>query len=120
LRRRRIGTSDSEVVDLSAQKSDLTSVDTSLVCGVHDIEIVENVVDVLVPQYTGFGMSLQGLEHWQYQRAVNFLFMARAISIGIGVVYPDVCRLGRRRGVGIGVSVVCTHHDETYGSRHSK
>jgi hypothetical protein len=51
LRHRRIGTSDSEVVDLSAQKDDLpvdlTSVDTSFVCGVHVIEIVENLVDVL-------------------------------------------------------------------------
>jgi hypothetical protein len=68
LRHRRIGTSHSEVVDLSTQKDDLsvdlTSVDTSLVCGVHDIEIVENLVDVLFPQCTGFRVSLQGLEHW--------------------------------------------------------
>jgi hypothetical protein len=46
--------------------------------------------------------------------------MARAIPVGVGVVNPDVCRLGRRRGVGIGVSTVCTHHYETHGSRQSK
>jgi hypothetical protein len=60
--------SDSDVVDLSAQKDDLpvdrASVDTKLVCGVHDIEIVEDLVGVLYPQCTGFGVSLQGLEHW--------------------------------------------------------
>jgi hypothetical protein len=83
---------------------DLTSADTSLVCGVHDIEIVENLVDVLFPQCTGFGVSLQGLEHWKYQRAVNFLLMARAIPVGVGVANSDVCRLGRIRGVDIGVS----------------
>ncbi len=63
---RGIGTSDSQVVDLPAQKDDssvdFTSVDTSLVCGVQDIEIVENLVDVLFPQTTAFGVSLQGLE----------------------------------------------------------
>jgi hypothetical protein len=64
-----VGASNGEVVDLSAQEDDfpvdLTLVDTSLVCGVlYDIEIVENLVDVLFPQCTGFGVSLQGLEHW--------------------------------------------------------
>jgi hypothetical protein len=53
-------------------------------------------------------------------RAVNFLSMTRAMPIGVGVINPDVCRLGRRRGVGIGVSTVYTHHYETHGSRQSK
>ena len=30
------------------------------------------------------------------------------------------CRLGRRRGVSIGVGTVCTHYYETHGSRQSK
>jgi hypothetical protein len=68
VRHRGIGPSDSEVVELPAQKDDLsvnlTSVDTSLVCDVHDIEIVENHVDVLFQQCTGFGVALQGLERW--------------------------------------------------------
>jgi hypothetical protein len=28
--------------------------------------------------------------------------------------------MGRRRGVGIGVSAVCAHYDENHGSRRSK
>jgi hypothetical protein len=64
LRHRRIGTRDSEVVDLSVQKDDLPADLTSLVCGVHVIEIVENLVGVFFPQCTGFRMSLQGLEYW--------------------------------------------------------
>jgi hypothetical protein len=53
-----------EVVDLLTQKDDLpvdrTSADTSLVHGVHvhDIEVVEDLVDVIFPQSTGFGVSL--------------------------------------------------------------
>jgi hypothetical protein len=46
--------------------------------------------------------------------------MARVIPVRIGVVNPYVCRLGRRRVVGIGVSAVCTHHDEIHGSRQGK
>jgi hypothetical protein len=95
LRHRRIGTSDSEVFDLSAQRDDLsvdlTSVDASLMCGVHDIEVVENLVDVLSHSALASGCP----ECWEYQRAVNFLAMARAIPIGIGVINPDVCRLRR-------------------------
>jgi hypothetical protein len=59
---------DFDVVNVSAQNEDLpvnriylvdpTSVDTSLVRGVHDIEVVEDLVDVLFPQSTGFGLSL--------------------------------------------------------------
>jgi uncharacterized protein YggT (Ycf19 family) len=37
---------------------DLPSVDTSPMCGVHVIEIVEDLVDMLFPQSTGFGVSL--------------------------------------------------------------
>jgi hypothetical protein len=48
--RRKVEASDSGVVDLSAQKDDLpvdrTVVDASLVCGVRDIEVVEDLVDV--------------------------------------------------------------------------
>jgi hypothetical protein len=68
LRHRMVGASDSDVVDLSAQKDDLpidrTSVDNTLGCGVHDIVIEMDFVDVLFPQCTDFGVSLQGLEHW--------------------------------------------------------
>jgi hypothetical protein len=46
--------------------------------------------------------------------------MARAIPAGVGVVNAKVSRLGRRRGVGVGVSSVCAHHDETHSSRQSK
>jgi hypothetical protein len=59
---------DSNVVDLSAQKDDLpvdrTWEDTSLVHGVHDIELVNDLVGVLFLHNTGFGVSLQGLYHW--------------------------------------------------------
>jgi hypothetical protein len=65
LRDSRVGASDSGVVDLSAPKDDLTidciSVHTSLVCGVLEIEVVEDPVGALFPQITGFGLSLQGL-----------------------------------------------------------
>jgi hypothetical protein len=68
LRRSRVGASDSGVVGLSAQKDglpvDRTLVDASLVCGAHVIEVVEDLVDVLFTQSTGFMLSLQGLEHW--------------------------------------------------------
>jgi hypothetical protein len=61
-----VGASSSDVVDFSAQKDDLpvdrTLVDTSLVCVVHNNEVVENLVDVLFPQSTGFGVPVQGLE----------------------------------------------------------
>jgi hypothetical protein len=64
----RVGASDSHVVDLSTQKDDFpvdrTSVDTLFVRGVHDIEVVKDLVGVLFPQSTGFGVSLQGLDHW--------------------------------------------------------
>jgi hypothetical protein len=50
LRHSRVGTSDSDIVDLSAQKDELfvdrTPVDTSLLCGVHYIEVVEDPVEV--------------------------------------------------------------------------
>jgi hypothetical protein len=42
-----------------------------------------------------------------------------AIPVGVGIVNPNVCRLGRRRGVGVGVGAVCARHDETHGSRQS-
>lgn len=64
----RVGASDSDIVDLLAQKDDLpvdhTSVDTSLVYGVYDIEAVEDLVDVSFSQCTGLEVSLQGLERW--------------------------------------------------------
>jgi hypothetical protein len=126
LRHGMIGASDGDVVDLSVQKDDIpvhrtSSVDTSLICGVHDIEVVQDLAGVLCS--TGFGVSLkdlehllqtsgqlsgvclQGLEHWKHQRAVNFLSIAKAKPVGVVIVDPNVCRLGRRRGVGIGVSV---------------
>jgi hypothetical protein len=50
---RRVRASHSDVVDLAVQKNDLpvdrTSVDTSRQCDVHDIEVVEDLVDVLFP-----------------------------------------------------------------------
>jgi hypothetical protein len=62
-----VGTSDSYAVVLSAQKDDLpvdrTSVDTSLMCGVHDIEVVVNLPGVLLTQRTSFKVSLEGLDH---------------------------------------------------------
>jgi hypothetical protein len=55
LRRSRVGASDSGVADLSAQKDDLpvdrTLVDALLVCGVHDIEVVEDLVDVFFTKH---------------------------------------------------------------------
>jgi hypothetical protein len=55
----------SGVVGLSAQEDDLpvdrTSVHASLVCGVLNIEVVD---DPIFPQSTGFGLSLQGHEYW--------------------------------------------------------
>jgi hypothetical protein len=66
LRHNRVEASSSDVTDFSAQKDDLpvdrTSVDTSLVCVVHNNEVVENLVDVLFPRSTGFGVPVQGLE----------------------------------------------------------
>jgi hypothetical protein len=56
-----------DIVDLSTHNLpvDRTSVHTSLVRCVHDdIELVEDIVDVILPQSTGFEASLQGLEHW--------------------------------------------------------
>jgi hypothetical protein len=47
-------------------------------------------------------------------QVVNFLSKARAILVGVGIVYPNVYRMGRRRGVGIGVSAVCAHYDENH------
>jgi hypothetical protein len=68
LRNGQVGASDCGAVNLSAHKDDLpvdrTSVKTSLVCDVHDIKIVVDLVDVIFPQCTDFGVSLQGLEHW--------------------------------------------------------
>jgi hypothetical protein len=46
--------------------------------------------------------------------------MTKAIPVGVGIVNPNVSRLGRRRGVDIDVSAVCTHNDKTRGSRQSK
>jgi hypothetical protein len=58
LRHSRFGASGSDIVNLLAHKDDIpvdrTSVDTSLVCGVHNIEVVEDLADVLFPQSTGF------------------------------------------------------------------
>ena len=49
LRHSRVGASDSDGVDLSVEKENFPvyriTVDTSFVCGVHDIEVVENLVD---------------------------------------------------------------------------
>jgi hypothetical protein len=51
LRHSRVRASHSDVVDLAVQKNDLlvdcTSVDTSRQCDGHDIEVVEDLVDVL-------------------------------------------------------------------------
>jgi hypothetical protein len=109
--------SDSDVVDLPVQKDVLpidrtpldTTIDTLIVYGVHDIEIVEDLVDVLFPQCSGLGVSLQGLEPREHNERST-----------VGIVNRNVCPLGRRRGFVIGVSAVCAHHDETYGSRRSK
>jgi hypothetical protein len=53
LRHSRVGASDSDVVDLSAHRDklpvDRTEVDTSLVCGVHDIQFVEDRNNDLLP-----------------------------------------------------------------------
>jgi ribosomal protein S17E len=46
--------------------------------------------------------------------------MTRAILVDVGIVNSNVYQMGKRRGVGIGVSAVCAHHDETHGSRRSK
>jgi hypothetical protein len=46
--------------------------------------------------------------------------VASAIPVGVGIVNLSVCRLSRPRGVGIGVSAVCAHHDETHDSRQSQ
>jgi hypothetical protein len=50
-RHNRVGTSDSYAVDLSARKDDIpvdrTSVDTSLMCGVRDIEVIVNLPGML-------------------------------------------------------------------------
>jgi hypothetical protein len=64
----------------------------SLVCGVHDIEVVENLVDVLAKPW-----ALVAL------RSGRFLFIARAIPVGVSIVNLNVCRLARRRGVGVSV-----------------
>jgi hypothetical protein len=83
-------------------------------CTVHDIEVVENLVDVLFPQSTGFGISAR-LEHWYVVPTnVNFLFMARAILVGVSIANPNICRLDRRRGV---VSAVCAYHDGLVDAR---
>jgi hypothetical protein len=70
VRNRKVGVSDNDIVDLSAQKDDVhidrTSIDTSLVWGVHDIEVV-----MCLSSRTPVWVSLQGLEHWQHQRSVN-------------------------------------------------
>ncbi len=81
----------------------------SLVCGVHDIEVVENLVDVLAKPW-----ALVAL------RSGRFLFIARAIPVDLGIVNLNEYRWGRRRGVGICVSAVYAHHAETHGSRRSK
>jgi hypothetical protein len=51
---------------------------------------------------------------------VNFLSIARAIPFGVGIVNLNVCRLGRRRGVSTGVSVVCAHHNENTSADKAK
>jgi hypothetical protein len=64
-------------VDLSVQKDNLpvdrTSLDTSLVRDVHEIEVVEDLVDVLFPQSTGFGVSLvlSAMPSWLGTRVVS-------------------------------------------------
>jgi hypothetical protein len=117
LRHNRVGASGSDIVDFVAQKDDIpvdrTSIESSYVCDVHDIEVVKNLVDALFPRGTGFGASLKGVEYWWYQGAVNFHSMARAITVSVGVINPSVCRLVRRRDVGISFSAVCAHHGET-------
>jgi hypothetical protein len=67
---------------------------------VYDIEVVENLVDVLFPHSTSVGVFLRSLEYC--------------------IVNPSVCGLTRRRGVVIGVIVVCAHHDETHDSKQRK
>jgi hypothetical protein len=60
----------------------------SLVCGVHDIEVVENLVDVLAKPWALVALG-----------SGRFLFIARAIPVGVSIVNQNVCRLARRRGV---------------------
>jgi hypothetical protein len=38
----------------------------------------------------------------------------QATTVHVGVVNLNVCRLGRRRGVGTGVSAIFAHQDETH------
>jgi hypothetical protein len=101
-----------DVVDLSAQKDDLpvdrTSVGTSLVRGVHDIE---DLVHVLSHRASAPGYPCKALSTASRNTEWSALLpMAKAI-----IIKPNVYRLGRRRSTGVGVGAVCVPHYETHG-----
>jgi hypothetical protein len=118
----RVGASESDVVNLSAQRDDLpvdhTSVDTSLVCGIHDVEVVEDLVDVLFPQSTGFGVSCKITSTGSTnERSTSFLWRERYYSAKASSIRMSVGQTTRRWH-----KHCCSlpYHDETHGSRQNK
>jgi hypothetical protein len=110
-----------DVVDLSVQKDGLprqTYIGKSLLYGVHDIKVVEDLVDVFSHRAPTSGPYTKTLNTGGHERVVNFLSMARYKSIRqrISVGRRNrLCRLGRRWETG-GVRPI-SYHDETHGSR---
>jgi hypothetical protein len=71
---------------------DRASIDASLACGVHDIEVVQDLVDILFRRVPASGCPCKALSP---ARTNERSTMARAIPVGVGIVNPNVCRLGR-------------------------
>jgi hypothetical protein len=92
---------------------DRISVDNALLCGVQNIGVVQDLADAHFPQSNGYEVS---------PTSGQFLFISIAIPVGVDIVDPSACWLGRRRAVviGIGVSAVYAPHDESHRSRQSK
>ena len=102
-----VDTSNSQVVDLAANEHAMaverTLVQTALMCCGLETVTRNDRIDKLFPKGAGFWVALKCVLDGEYQFARDGDAMVVEVPIGILVVDDDKGRLGRRRGIRIGV-----------------